>query len=189
MKTEILPSEEMAYRIGKMTQAVLAENGYRQYEISNFAKKGHECRHNIGYWQRKEYLGAGLGADSLIGETRYQNIRDLQEYIRKSVHIEETELSDEKQEKLITGSTLHAKATELDRKAQMEEFMFLGFRMTEGIEKSRFYQSFGLTVDFIYHSVLEKLKADGLLIETPTKLYLTEQGMDLNNYVAAQFLL
>ncbi len=61
--------------------------------------------------------------------------------------------------------------------------------MTEGIEKSRFYQSFGLTVDFIYHSVLEKLKADGLLIETPTKLYLTEQGMDLNNYVAAQFLL
>lgn len=189
MKTEILPSEEMAYRIGKMTQDVLAENGYRQYEISNFAKKGHECRHNIGYWQRKEYLGAGLGADSLIGETRYQNIRDLQEYIRKSVHIEETELSDQKQEKLITGSTLHAKATELDRKAQMEEFMFLGFRMTEGIEKSRFYQSFGLTVDFVYHSVLEKLKADGLLIETPTKLYLTEQGMDLNNYVAAQFLL
>lgn len=136
-----------------------------------------------------EYLGAGLGADSLLGEVRYGNIRDLQDYIRKSMHIEETEILDEKQEKMIIGTNLHARASQLNQKMQMEEFMFLGFRMTEGIEKSRFYRKFGLPVDFVYQETLKKLTSEGLLIETPTRLYLTEKGMDLNNYVAAQFLL
>ncbi len=189
MNTEILPNENAVYRMGKMTQAVLAENGYEQYEISNYAKKGYSCRHNIGYWKRVEYLGAGLGADSLLGEVRYGNIRDLQDYICKSMHIEETEILDEKQEKMIIGTNLHARASQLNQKMQMEEFMFLGFRMTEGIEKSRFYRKFGLPVDFVYQETLKKLTSEGLLIETPTRLYLTEKGMDLNNYVAAQFLL
>ncbi len=188
METEELPMEDTAYQIGKMTQDVLAQNGYMQYEISNYAKKGYACRHNIGYWQRKEYLGAGLGAASLIDEVRYSNIRDIGEYIEKSFRIEREMITDEKSEKSVCGTNLHADACVISRNAQMEEFMFLGLRMNEGIEKSRFYQKFGFTVDFIYKEVIEKLIYEGLLAETPGRLYLTETGMDLNNYAVSQFL-
>jgi len=67
--------------------------------------------------------------------------------------------------------------------------MFLGLRMTEGIEKSRFYQTFGLTVDYVYGDVIRKLSEEGMLVETQTRLFLTETGMDLNNYAVSEFLL
>lgn len=188
MKTEELPMEDTAYQIGKMTQDVLAQHGYLQYEISNYAKKGYACRHNTGYWQRKEYLGTGLGAASLMNEIRYSNIRDLKEYIEKSQCIEEKRIDDELSGQSIGGINLHADARKIDRNAQMEEFMFLGLRMNEGIEKSRFYQKFGFTVDFIYKDAIEKLISEGMLQETTSRLYLTETGMDLNNYAAAHFL-
>ena len=189
MQTEELPMEDTSYQIGKMTQDVLAEHGYLQYEISNYAQKGYACKHNIGYWKRKEYLGVGLGAASLINEVRYSNMRGLPEYIETSSHIKTTGIWDEKRKKQAEGTNLHASADILTRDAQMEEFLFLGLRMTEGIEKSRFYQAFGFTVDFVYGDVIEKLIWEGLIVETTTRLYLTEKGMDLNNYVAAQFLM
>lgn len=189
MQTKELPTENSIYRMGKMTQDFLKQNGYLQYEISNYAKAGYECRHNIGYWTRKEYLGAGLGADSLIGEVRYSNIRDLETYIERSFHIQETGILDEQRQKQVKGTNLHARAIEVSRNAQMEEFMFLGFRMTAGIEKSRFYQTFGLPVNFVYKNAIEKLKKEGLLVETSNKLRLTERGMDLNNYAASRFLM
>lgn len=189
METEELPMEDTSYQIGKMTQDVLAQHGYIQYEISNYAKKGYACRHNVGYWQRKEYLGVGLGASSLVNEVRYSNIRDLKEYIETSFHIEERKIPDDEQNLIVIGTNLHESAKAVSRNAQMEEFMFLGLRMTEGIEKSRFYQTFGFTVDFIYKDVISNLIEEGLLVETPARLYLTETGMDLNNYAASQFLL
>ncbi len=185
---EELPTEDTVYQIGKMTKDLLAESGYLQYEISNYAKKGYACRHNIGYWKRKEYLGVGLGASSFIQETRYSNKKDLQEYIEASYDICGQEFTDSQSGKYIYGTNLHETAYEIVRNAQMEEFMFLGFRMTDGIEKSRFYQAFGLTVDFVYRDAIQKLQEEGMLIETPTRLRLTEQGMDLNNYVAGHFL-
>ena len=181
--------EDTVYQIGKMTQDFLAERGYQQYEISNYAKPGFACRHNIGYWKRYEYLGVGLGASSLLSEVRYSNLTDLEEYIEKSFQIEGTHVLDETLRRTVFCSSLHQKADALSRNAQMEEFMFLGLRMTEGIEKSRFYQAFGFTVDFIYKDALSKLKSEGMLVETPVWIYLTEQGMDLNNYAVSQFLL
>ncbi len=189
MQTEELPMEDTVYQIGKMTQDFLAERGYQQYEISNYAKPGFACRHNIGYWKRFEYLGVGLGASSLLSEVRYSNVTDLEEYIEKSFQIEGTHVLDETLRRTVFCSSLHQKADALSRNAQMEEFMFLGLRMTEGIEKSRFYQAFGFTVDFIYKDALSKLKSEGMLVETPVWIYLTEQGMDLNNYAVSQFLL
>lgn len=189
MKTEELPDEDTVYRIGKMSQDLLAESGYLRYEISNFAKKGYACRHNIGYWQRKEYLGVGLGAASLIDEVRYSNLRILEDYIEESLHIEEKDIADEQTKGLGRGTNLHAEASEVKKNAQMEEFMFLGLRMMEGIEKSRFYQAFGFTIDFIYREVIQKLVREELIVDTPTKLYLTDRGIDLSNYVLAQFLL
>lgn len=191
--TEELPTEDIIYQMGKMSEDVMSENGYRRYEISNYAKKGYECRHNIGYWQRKEYLGVGLGAASLMNEVRYSNTSDLRQYIEESFHIEELHM-DEKalsQTDLHTSNgvtNLHAGADEISRNAQMEEFMFLGLRMINGIEKSNFYRAFGFTVDHIYGSVVRKLQEQKLLVDTPTRLYLTERGIDLSNYVLAQFL-
>lgn len=189
MPTKELPTENDVYRMGKMAQDLLIQNGYVWYEISNYAKAGYECRHNIGYWTRKEYLGMGLGADSLLNEVRYGNIRDLEAYVEQSFSIREMELDDGQGGKRAKGTNLHAKACRISRNAQMEEFMFLGFRMTAGIEKSRFYQTFGLPVDFVYKDAIEKLKKEELLVETSNKLCLTERGMDLNNYAAAQFLM
>lgn len=81
MQPEILPNEDEVYRIYKETQIRLAQAGYRQYEISNYAHPKKECRHNIGYWTRENYLGLGLGAASLVENVRYSNTRDLYRYM------------------------------------------------------------------------------------------------------------
>lgn len=172
MPPEDLPSEDTTYQIGVMTQDVLAQNGYERYEISNYARKGCACRHNIGYWQRKEYLGLGLGAASLLGEVRYSNVRDLEQYIELSYDC----------------TNLREEVTPLSRNTQIEEFMFLGLRMIEGIDKNRFYRTFGFTVGQIYGNVIQELAAEDLICNTPTRLYLTDRGIDLSNYVLAQFL-
>ncbi len=174
IETEELPSEDTAYQIGKMTQDLLAEHGYLQYEISNYAAKGFQCRHNIGYWQRKNYLGVGLGAASLMEEVRYSNQRNLLKYIKLS-QFSCPELVEETQK--------------ISREACMEEFMFLGLRMTEGILKGQFYTKFGVMIEKVYGTILKKLIRDGLMEETPSRLFLTDLGMDLSNYVLAQFLL
>ena len=80
--TELLPDEEQEYAVTKLTQRVLKEAGYHWYEVSNFAKPGYECRHNIGYWKRADYLGVGLGAASLIDNVRYANVREVLEYCK-----------------------------------------------------------------------------------------------------------
>ena len=119
----------------------------------------------------------------------YSNIRDLDRYIEESFHIEEREIEDTQTQELLEGISLHDEACKVKRDAQMEEFMFLGLRMTGGIEKGRFYQTFGFTVDNIYGNIVRMLVEAELLVDTPTKLYLTERGIDLSNYVLAQFLL
>lgn len=87
MQTESLPTEEEEYQTTKMTQHILKEAGYHWYEVSNFAKPGYECRHNIGYWKRVDYLGVGLGASSLIDNVRYSNTRDLYTYLSECENI------------------------------------------------------------------------------------------------------
>ena len=83
-----LPSEEEERAIYYRTEELLNTAGYHRYEISNYAKVGKECKHNLGYWERKEYLGIGLGAASLIGNTRYSNTTDLTYYIENAKHID-----------------------------------------------------------------------------------------------------
>lgn len=109
------------YQMYEDTAGILAEYGYQQYEISNYAKDGYACRHNIGYWKRTEYLGLGLGASSLYGENRFSNTRDMQEYLGFSGNTER----------------IRKDVLKLSLKDQIEEFMYLGLRMTEGISEIR----------------------------------------------------
>lgn len=168
MKTDFLPSEDEEYRIYKATQEVLKQNGYVQYETSNYAQKGYECRHNIGYWTRENYLGVGLGAASLIENVRYTNTSNIDTYMQGEwVAVEEP----------------------ITRKAQMEEFMFLGLRMNEGVSREDFENNFNISIEAIYREPLEELKRKELLVARAGRIFLTDKGRDLSNYCLAKFLL
>ena len=175
LETEILPTEDEVYRIIKLTQQFLAQAGYEQYEISNFAQPGFSCRHNIGYWTRENYLGLGLGAASLIENVRYTNTSDLDGYIKNSLQMQ--------------FLNLHIVAEVLSRKAQMEEFMFLGLRMKQGVRREDFQKCFGVPIEVVYKAPLDHLKEQGLLEMNAGHIRLTEQGQDVSNYALAQFLL
>ena len=150
----------------------LAGNGYEQYEISNFAKKGRQSRHNRIYWQAEEYLGMGLGSHSYMAGERFHNIYDLQEYIKADGDVfllkEDIEI-----------------ITEEDALA---EFMFLGLRLTEGVSFARFRERFGQEMKNIYGSQIEELVKDGLLEEDEMGIRLTRRGVDISNYVFERFL-
>ncbi len=204
LPTEALPSEDDAYRMYKMAQYMLEEAGYRQYEISNFAKKGYECRHNIGYWTRADYLGLGLGAASLIDNVRYTNTRDLYRYISgadaiKSVPLSAFQKEGQNGEEAVhpasaasqqgIATNLHDEAEPVARKAQMEEFMFLGLRMNDGVARADFERCFGMQIEAVYRRVMDELKAQGLLAAAEGRIALTDRGMDLSNYAMSKFLL
>ena len=171
MQTESLPTEEEEYQTTKMTQHILKEAGYHWYEVSNFAKPGYECRHNIGYWKRVDYLGVGLGASSLIDNVRYSNTRDLYTYLS------------------VPADSLHETAEQITRNGQMEEFMFLGLRMRDGFYRDEFTQAFDIPIEAVYGDALNHLQQEELLLKREGRIYLTDKGMDLNNYVVAQFML
>ena len=168
-----LPDEEAERRMYELTAEKLEAAGYLQYEVSNYAKPGYACRHNKGYWQRVEYLGIGTGAASLIENERYQHISDTDLYIRANGKLDQIEEEKEK----------------LDWNAQVEETMFLGLRMKEGVNKQKFRERYHREIQEVYGEVLEKLKEEGLLCEEEERICLTKRGNDLSNYVLAQFLL
>ena len=196
MQTELLPTEDDVYKMLKLTQLVLAKAGYDRYEISNYAKPGYECRHNVGYWTRENYLGLGLGAASLVDNVRYSNTRELHEYIEicHDITILPPEVFAPEEgmaapERNWFGSNLHTEASVVSRKGQMEEFMFLGLRMTGGISRNEFEYNFGMPIEAAYVQVLPELQAQGLIEKREGRIYLTDRGMDVANYVMAQFLL
>ena len=164
-----LPDEEDERQMYQDTQKLLDEYGYHRYEISNYAKAGYECRHNIGYWSRKEYLGIGLGASSLLNEERWTEIADLKEYIK----------SDRNQKENLE---------KLDVIAQMEEFMFLGLRKIEGVSKEIFKLSFGQEIEKVYGTVIDKMCVRKLLEVNGDYIRLTESGIDVSNYVMSEFI-
>lgn len=163
-------NEERDRRMYMLTEQILKENGYERYEISNYARPGKECKHNLVYWTRGEYLGLGLGASSMTNNMRYKNTDDLSEYIRNG------------------GMNPYEEIQKLSVREQMEEFMFLGLRLTKGISKEDFERNFGCTAESVFGEVLEKNQRDGLLDIDEKHIVLTAKGLDLSNYVFAQFL-
>ena len=167
-----LPGEEEEREIYKRTETLLNESGYQRYEISNYAKPDRECRHNLGYWECKNYLGLGLGASSLIGNMRFHNTEVLEKYLQYSKHMEVVREDEEK----------------LDETAQMEEFVFLGMRKMKGISLEEFQTNFGKTLYECYGSNIERMKEQGLVEVANDYLYLTKEGIDVSNYVFAEIL-
>ena len=168
-----LPDEESEREMYEMTGEILREYGYHPYEISNYARDGRECLHNVGYWQRISYLGMGLGAASLLGgNLRYSNTANMEEYLRDSRNPEQ-----------LRREELH-----LTLRDQMEEFLVLGLRMTEGIREVDFERSFGKALDEVYGGVIEKHRRLGLLERDSGRLRLTKQGISVSNQVFVDFM-
>lgn len=168
-----LPEEDTERAMYEETLEILAGYGFHRYEISNYALDGYECRHNVGYWIRRDYLGFGIGAASLIGNVRFQNGRDFNAYLAHPFACREEEQS-------------------LTTQEQMEETMFLGLRLIRGVSYTEFACCYGQTLEEVYGEVISRNVADGLLTvredETGRRLALTGRGLDVSNYVMAQFL-
>ena len=166
---ELIPSEEEERAMYEATGRILKEQGYLHYEISNYAKPGRECCHNLGYWQRRDYLGFGLGASTLLNPVRYKNTEDLEAYLG--------------------GDFSKKEFFVLTKDNQIEETMFLGLRVLEGVSNEQFREHFSCELNVVYRKELEKLEQEGLLEEEGDFVRLTSRGIDLSNPVLAEFLL
>lgn len=189
----ILPEEEEERKMYYLTKELLAKAGYERYEISNYAKKGYECKHNIGYWKRKDYLGFGIGAASLYQEERYSNVRDIRVYMDKllKADISDRNLGNNENAVRLDQNIIESieeNQQKLSVEEQMEEFMFLGLRMMEGVSVKGFEETFGKKYEEIYGKVSDKLVAQGLLEQSGDNIRLTERGIDVSNYVMAEFM-
>lgn len=167
-----LPEEEEDRYMYHRTKELLLESGYHRYEISNYAKPGFACRHNVGYWTRKNYVGFGIGAASLVENVRFKNGDNISEYMKNPCNCREAEEI-------------------LAVREQMEETLFLGLRLTDGVDAVFFEESFGQSLEAVYGEIIEKNRKDALLEWKDAdgrKLALTDAGLDVSNYVMAQFL-
>lgn len=173
-KPLFLPSEEEERQMYQFTKDFLEKKGYTRYEISNYARPGKECIHNVGYWKRVDYLGLGLGAASLIDNVRFSNVTKLTEYLN-------TDFTD--------GENHYVDVQALSKNQQMEEFMFLGLRMQDGINRNAFLEQFGSPVESVFGASLERMKQQGLVSEVNGQIQLTELGFDVSNYVFSELLL
>lgn len=169
---ELLPDEETSRAIYQATEEVLGQYGFHQYEISNYAKEGRECRHNLKYWERDDYLGLGLGAASMVRNIRMNNTGDMKTYL----------------EKCGEPKTMRTDVQFLEEPRQIEEFMFLGLRKTRGISKKEFRRVFGRDIELVYEKALKKLFSSGMLLEKKDRLYLSKEGVLLSNAVLSEFL-
>lgn len=164
--------EEMERKLYYLTREVLEQAGYIQYEISNFAKPGYEAVHNCGYWKRKHYFGLGLGASSFFDRYRVTGTESISEYFKNPCAFDTV--------------------TKLSDNDIMEEYMYLGLRMMEGVDKDSFNKEFlskGADFDSMYGKRVNKLIEDGLLKDENGRISLTWKGIDYGNFVFSQFLL
>lgn len=171
-----LPDEDTEYQMYEDTARILGEYGFEQYEISNYARGGKACIHNIGYWTGVSYLGLGLGAASLMDGCRFTNTTSLERYTTAS---RKPDFPDNIRKDLI----------KLTRQEQMEEFMFLGLRLRSGISKVEFAQRFGIPIEEIYGDVIRRYKELALLQEENGRIFLSRHGIHVSNTVMADFLL
>ncbi|SFP58881.1 oxygen-independent coproporphyrinogen-3 oxidase [Butyrivibrio proteoclasticus] len=180
-----LPSEELDREMYHETKNLLAKSGYHRYEISNYASTAEtECFHNKVYWRRGNYLGLGLGASSMVKNTRWSNITDMKQYKKA---FESAVVLEHKENVQV-----------LSKQEQMEEFMFLGLRLVEGVELKKFQELFECDIFDVYSETIDKYTQMGLLEIYDHKngdgskekwLHLTDRGLDVSNTVMADFLL
>lgn len=169
-----LPSEDLERQMYWKTKEMLEKAGFVHYEISNFAKKGYESKHNSNCWNQQEYYGFGLAAHSYINNMRYSNTENLEEYIQFI-----------KEEKYNKVKSIHEIQT---KKSKMKEYMMLKLRTIEGIEIKEYKKKFQENPLYIYKNEIEKLTKNELVEVDGDYIKLTNKGLDFANEVWQEFI-
>lgn len=169
-----LPDEDLERNMYWYVKNTLELNGYKHYEISNFAKQGYESKHNMNCWNQKEYIGVGIAAHSYRDITRYSNTENLGEYIRNVQN-----------EKLERNRIIHEIQKEDDTK---KEYMLLGLRQIDGVKISKFKEKFGDNPIYLFRNELKKLVDENLISVDEDNIKLTNKGIDLANLVWEEFV-
>jgi len=171
-----LPDDDASADMFETADAVLTAAGYTHYEIANYARPGFHAGHNSGYWQREGYLGLGAGAHSLLLDTpygtRFSNTTDIDAYCAA----------------ISSGKLPRQDLHQLSRQDAISEHIFLGLRMADGISFRRFEELFCVGLDEVYSKEIEKLTAQGLLVQSCGNLRLSLRGMLLSNQVFSAFI-
>ncbi|WLD92139.1 radical SAM family heme chaperone HemW [Alkalihalobacillus sp. AL-G] len=170
--TLTLPSEDIEADMFQHLIDQMKAHGYRQYEVSNFAREVYESRHNLVYWDNDEYYGIGAGAHGYLSNTRYENVKPLPHYIRK----------------IKNGELPQRERTQMRLNERMEEELFLGLRKMEGVSKTKFHQKFGCRLDELFSEQIDMLEKRNLIINTSETVRLSEQGIFLGNEVFQEFI-
>lgn len=166
---KLLPDEDSEREMYHETKRFLRECGYERYEISNYAKPGRECRHNIGYWTGVPYLGLGLGASSYMNGSRFAVSSDMKQYL---------------EEKPGTFTDVE----KLTKKDMEEEFFYVGLRMVSGVSLTEFKERFGVSAQEVYPGLMETFVEEKAAEFRGDRFVLTDYGLDVSNYIMAQFL-
>lgn len=166
---KLLPDEDSEREMYHETKRFLRECGYERYEISNYAKPGRECRHNIGYWTGVPYLGLGLGASSYMNGSRFAVNSDMKQYLEEK-------------------PGMFTDVEKLTKKDMEEEFFYVGLRMTAGVSLPEFERRFGVSAKDIYPGLMEMFVEEKAAVFQGDRFVLTDYGLDVSNYIMAQFL-
>lgn len=174
-----LPDEELERQMYWYVKNILELNGYNHYEISNFAKKGKESKHNLNCWEQKEYIGLGLAAYSYLNGVRYGNTSNIEEYINVQDFFNRSELEE-------SGIRIVDEVQTLEDKRK--EYMLLGLRKIEGVSIQKFKEKFVENPIFLFRKELEKLVNEELIAIDGDFIRLTNKGLDLANIVWEEFV-
>lgn len=182
-----LPDEETDREMYEATGKVLEMSGYKRYEISNYAKPGYECRHNIVYWTMDEYIGIGIGAASFFNGRRYSNTSDIKQYVDTMEEVFEKRSIDEAYRIPELLSIRHIDET-VDIDTLMEEYVIFGLRMTRGISAADFYERFGYSLYDVYGDIIRGYVASGHMKDEKGMVCFTRKGIDVSNRILVDFL-
>lgn len=166
---KLLPDEDSEREMYHETKRFLRDCGYERYEISNYAKPGRECRHNIGYWTGVPYLGLGLGASSYMDGCRFAVNSDMKQYLEEK-------------------PGMFTDVEKLTKKDMEEEFFYVGLRMTAGVSLPEFERRFGVSAKDVYPGLMEMFVEEKAAVFQGDRFVLTDYGLDVSNYIMAQFL-
>lgn len=188
---DMLPDENTERSMYTMTKKVLKAAGYNRYEVSNYSKPGMESRHNTVYWTGGQYIGIGIGAASYFKGERFKNISNLDNYIEICEDIREELTKETDRVRLYDSATaiLREDVQTIYVDSRMEEFMYLGLRMTNGISRKDFQERFNRDVFEVYGDPINKYSTDGYIIVDDDRIRLSDKGIDVSNYILADFIL
>ena len=166
---KLLPDEDSEREMYHETKRFLRDCGYERYEISNYAKPGRACRHNIGYWTGLPYLELGLGASSYMDGCRFAVNSDMKQYLEEK-------------------PGMFTDVEKLTKKDMEEEFFYVGLRMTAGVSLPEFERRFGVSAKDVYPGLMEMFVEEKAAVFQGDRFVLTDYGLDVSNYIMAQFL-